>query len=49
MWFPPIKQPFYPFVCIPRHTLQTGVFEPVLGSVLGEGNFPKVVFGDVIV
>jgi hypothetical protein len=49
MWFPLIKKLSHPFVGIPRHIRKTGVFEPVLDSVLCEGNFPKDVLGDVFV
>jgi hypothetical protein len=46
MWFPPIKDLFRHFVCVLRHTLDTGMFKPVLGSVCSERKFNQVVSGD---
>jgi hypothetical protein len=49
MWFPPIKQLFHPIVRVSRHALKTGMFKPVLGSILCQGKFPKAVSGDAFV
>jgi hypothetical protein len=36
MWHPPVKQLFHPLVCILRHTLEKGMFKPVLQRILHE-------------
>jgi len=49
MWFAPVKQPSHPFFCILRHTLKTGMLNPVFGSIFSERKVPQAVFGDVFV
>jgi hypothetical protein len=49
MLFPLVKELYHPFVCVFRHTLKTGMFEPVAGSILGKRKFPEAVSGGVFV
>jgi hypothetical protein len=46
---PPVKQLLHSFGHILRHTLKTGMSQPVLRSVSSEGEILQVVSGDVFV
>jgi hypothetical protein len=49
VWFARIKQLFHPFFCIFRHTLKTGMLNPVLGSVFSERKICEAFSGDVLI
>jgi hypothetical protein len=48
MWSARVKQLFHPFFCILRYAIETGMLEPVLGSVLSERKLRQAVFGDAV-
>jgi hypothetical protein len=39
MWFVRVEQLFHPSFHIPRHTLEPGMVNPVLGGIIGKGEF----------
>jgi uncharacterized protein YqgQ len=49
MGFPPVKQLLHSFGHILRHTLKTGMFQPVLGSVPREREILQAVSGNIFV
>jgi hypothetical protein len=49
VWFRPVKELLHPFHHMLRDTLETGMLEPVLGSVFRKRKVRQNISGDVFV